>query len=197
MKTSQITIEKNVYDLNKTGNRQKVELTNGKLVDKVKKQKFTVDALQFNNGLLLIPEYPGKDKVDKYKSLSAKLTGEFTYLIHEDIKKEYKFMGCGRGANFAYYISAKNNIEGLINYLQSIKTDKSWENEVAKNHPRSELAKDANKDKPKGKAVKKVAAKGDQIEAEIFASNNQGKIDAIMKLNIDDDKKAELIVSLS
>jgi hypothetical protein len=42
-----------------------------------------------------------------------------------------------------------------------------------------------------------VMNKGDKIEAEIFASNNQGKIDAIMMLKISDDKKAELIVGLS
>jgi len=198
MKTSQITIEKNVFDLDKAGSKQKTTLTNGKEVTKFKKNKFKVDCLKFNNGLTLIPEYPGKDEANDFTSKCAKLTGEYTYLIPKEDKEKYSFgFGCGRGKGFAYYISAKSNIEDLTNYLNSIKTVKNWEQTVIKDFPRSELAKEANKGKVKGKAVTKVAKKGDKIEAEIFASNNQGKIDAIMKLNISDDKKAGLIVGLS
>ena len=198
MKTSQITIEKNVFDLDKAGNKQKTKLKSGKEVTKFRKQKFTVDCFKFNNGLILIPEYPGKDKENNFASKCAKLTGDYTYLIPIEDKEKYNFgFGCGRGAGFAYYISAKSNIEDLTNYLNSIKVVKNWEQQVIKDFPRSELHKEANKGKVKGKAVTKVAKKGDKIEAEIFASNNQGKIDAIMKLNISDDKKAELIVGLS
>jgi len=198
MKGTEITIEKNVYDLDSKGNKQKTELKNGKEVTKFKKQKFNVECLKLNNGLVLIPAYPGKDKANDFASKSAKLTGEYTYLIPKETKEKYSFgRGCGFGANFAYYISAKSNIEDLINYLNSIKTVKNWEKQVIKDFPRSELAKEANKGKVKGKAITKVANKGDKIEAEIFASNNQGKIDAIMMLKISDDKKAELIVGLS
>ena len=198
MKASQITIEKNVFDLDKAGNKQKTKLKSGKEVTKFKKQQFKVDCFKFNNGLILIPEYPGKDKENNFASKCAKLTGDYTYLIPIEDKEKYNFgFGCGRGAGFAYYISAKSNIEDLTNYLNSIKVEKNWEKQVIKDFPRSELAKEANKGKVKGKAVTKVAKKGDKIEAEIFASNNQGKIDAIMKLNISDDKKAGLIVGLS
>ena len=198
MTTKEITIEKNVYDLDKAGNKQKTELKSGKEVTKFKKQQFKVDCLKFNNGLILIPEYPGKDKENDFASKCAKLTGEYTYLIPKETKEKYSFgFGCGRGAGFAYYISAKSNIEDLTNYLNSIKTVKNWEQTIIKDFPRSELAKQANKGKVKGKAITKVADKGDKIQAEIFASNNQGKIDAIMMLKISDDKKAGLIVGLS
>ena len=198
MKATQITIEKNVFDLDKSGNKQKAELKSGKEVTKFKKQQFKVDCLKFNKGLILIPEYPGKDKENNFASKCAKLTGDYTYLIPKEDKEKYNFgFGCGRGAGFAYYISAKSNIEDLTNYLNSIKVVKDWEKTVIKDFPRSELAKEANKGKVKGKAITKVANKGDKIEAEIFASNNQGKIDAIMMLKISDDKKAELIVGLS
>ena len=198
MKKTEITIEKNVFDLDKSGNKQKTELKSGKEVTKFKKQQFKVDCLKFNNGLILIPEYPGKDKENNFASKCAKLTGDYTYLIPKEDKEKYNFgFGCGRGKGFAYYISAKSNIEDLTNYLNSIKVVKNWEQQVIKDFPRSELAKQANKGSTKGKAITKVANKGDKIEAEIFASNNQSKIDAIMKLSISDDKKAELIVGLS
>jgi len=202
MTTKEITIEKNVYDLDKSGNKQDFELSNGKIVTKMKKKSFEVKQIEINKDLFLIPEYPGYDKNNNFKARSAKLFGDATYIIDDKVKRELKFRSCGRKENFAFYIPVKH-VEKLMEYLKTFKVGNGWVKKYISDNPTSYLAEKngvAPKSK-KGRAIKKVAAKGDKIQMEeqdevIQAETFTAKIEAINKTSLSDADKKELIASL-
>ena len=157
MKTTQITINRNIPVLI-DGKKTKDAKTGYNVTEQI---KFKGTQHEFNNDLVLIPDY-GNHKKCPVKT-ACKLSGKYTKLIKNNLKVlKLNYCYSADGYKGAYFGTKKTNVTEVMEYLKSIKTDSKYLDKIAKIDDKKKAEKKA--DKKQGDAVNKVGAKGDFIQ---------------------------------
>jgi len=157
MKKSEITIKRNVPILDENGKKIKDDKTGYNVTEQI---TFKGTKVEFSNDLVLIPDY-GKNKKCPVQT-ACKLSGKYTKLIRNNLKGlKMNYCYSADGYKGAYFGTKKTNIEEVMDYLKSIKTDGKYLEKIAKVDAKRKEEKSGTK---QGEAVNKVGAKGDFIQ---------------------------------
>ena len=157
MKTSQITIKRNIPVLDETGKKIKDDKTGYNVTEEI---KFKGTKHEFNNDLVLIPDY-GKDKRCPVQT-ACKLSGQYTKLIKNNLKAlNMNYCYSADSYKGAYFGTKKTDVQEVMDYLQSVKVDKNYKAKITKIDAERKAEKSG---KRQGESVAKVGAKGDFIQ---------------------------------